>query len=122
MKLKKSLFIQTLSTKQIITNIDIPSCRNCIYFTPSIGSYSYATATGKCFKFGNKNIISGQINYDYANLHRTDNKKCDNEGKYFIKDKNINTNLKIFKSIFLHNLPSILFTFSIGSYCIYFIL
>ena len=40
--------------------------------------------------FGAKNIITGEINHDFASLCRYDNTKCSMDGKYF-KEK-INKN------------------------------
>jgi hypothetical protein len=36
-----------------------------------------------CEKFGNKNIITDKITYDYADLCRQSDTKCGEEGKYF---------------------------------------
>jgi hypothetical protein len=37
----------------------------------------------KCSQFGNKDAVSGEIKYDYADLSRTYENKCGLEGKYF---------------------------------------
>jgi hypothetical protein len=41
------------------------------------------TTLGKCNLFGEINIISGEVEYDYASLVRMSESKCGNKGKYF---------------------------------------
>ena len=63
-----------------IKNINNPSCKNCIYFQPSV-DYEF----GKCKLFGNKNIISDKITNNYARDCRNDENKCGIKGKFFNK-------------------------------------
>jgi hypothetical protein len=81
----------------IIKNINIPSCRNCIHYKPSLYNDFSSTVT-KCHYFGTKNIHTDVITYDYADLCRNDENKCGLSGKYFTEYSNIE-----FK-IILHNL------------------
>jgi len=60
-----------------------------------------------CEKFGNKNIITDKITYDYADLCRQSDTKCGEEGKYFEKEPYIG--LKIFKHTVISNIPLTLF-------------
>jgi len=53
--------------KKFIKNHDKPLCKNCKF---------YRTVNNKCTKFGNTNLISGSINYEYAYYCRTDKTKC----------------------------------------------
>jgi hypothetical protein len=78
--------LSMIKSENFIKNINIPSCRNCIYFKPhALNDY---IELSKCQKFGDKDIISGKIDYDYADHCRKDDTKCGNEAKYFEKDEN----------------------------------
>ena len=88
--------------KQIIKNIELPSCRNCIYYKPySLGDYTSDLSNSK--KFGTKNILTDKITYDYADLCRRDEDKCGKEGKYFEEEKNVD--LKILNHKIVQNIP-----------------
>jgi hypothetical protein len=97
------------NSEKIIKNINIPSCRNCIYYKPET-HYDFESELNKCEKFGEKNIISNKILYDFANSCRNDELKCGKEGKHFQQEENIHE--KIFKHSFNKNLP-FLFIFSL---------
>lgn len=67
---------------QIITNGNAPACKDCLYFK-KIGVNNYFQS--KCFKFGTKDLLSGIINYEYAeNVRNVHNNKCGIQGKHFI--------------------------------------
>jgi hypothetical protein len=51
--------------------------------TDFTGSYN------KCNKFGEKDITTNKISFDYADVCRKNEKKCGREGKYFLLEKNI---------------------------------
>ena len=95
------LLFGVINSKKLITNIDLPSCRNCVHFNPSWTSMDFTSSLTKCNKFGNKNIITDEITYDYADLCRDNEEKCGKEGKYYEKDNNIN--LKIIKHKLISN-------------------
>ena len=57
----------------------------------------------KCNKFGDKNIVTDKITYDFADQSRNDESKCGKEGKYFIEEPNIN--MKVLKYSVLKNMP-----------------
>ena len=80
----------------IITNKDIPSCRNCIYYKVEFYS-DYNSQINKCLYFGKKNIETDIIKYDFAGLCRMDENQCGLSGKYFQEDPNIGV------KILLHN-------------------
>jgi hypothetical protein len=78
-----SLFSFLLNDPNII-NDNLPSCSRCIhykkYYFPFV---PLNNNLGKCSKFGERNIITGQINYEYAEYVRKDEKKCGTIGKLF---------------------------------------
>ena len=96
MFLKFFLMLYMIDAK-IIKNINVPSCRNCIYYKPSYYN-DFSSTINKCEYFGTKDIHTNIINYDYADLCRADENKCGLDGKYFIEEKNIES------KIFLHNI------------------
>lgn len=86
----------------IIKNANLPSCRNCVHYTPP--NYSeYSSDLSRCKYFGTKCIQTDEINYDFASHCRRDEEKCGLEGKYFEEEKNVE--LKIFTHSFTKNLP-----------------
>ena len=105
MKILYLLFI-IVNSEKIIKNINIPSCRNCIHYKPSYFSNEFSASFNKCDKFGEKNIITNEITYDYADTCRRDEDKCGDEGKYFELEKNIE--LKIFIHQIISIIPSII--------------
>jgi len=99
------LLFTLVNSKQIIKNINVPSCRNCIYYKPPYYS-DYSTSISKCNKFGTKDVITDTIVYDFADMSRQNENKCGNEGKYFELEKNVE--FKIFMHQIIKNLPNIL--------------
>jgi len=91
-----------INSENLIKNINIPSCKNCIHFKPYVNT-DYYNELSKCQKFGKKDIISGKINYDYADNCRKDENKCGNEAKYFVKDDNVD--IKYIYYAIIANLP-----------------
>jgi len=72
MNLKLLLFVPN------IKNAKYPACKNCVHY---IEHTDYTLS--KCAFFGEKNLITGEIKYNYADLTR--NNECDISGKYFEK-------------------------------------
>jgi hypothetical protein len=99
------LLFTIVDSNQIIKNINVPSCRNCIYYKPPYYS-DYSSSVGKCNKFGTKDVITDKIVYDFADMSRTNENKCGNEGKYFELEKFVE--FKIFMHQLIKNLPNIL--------------
>ena len=100
------LFIKQLNAvkvpnKSIIENINVPSCRNCIYYKPSVFGDEFSSTFSRCEKFGEKNIITNEIRYDYAESCRNNELKCGKEGKYFEEETSINR--KIIKNFIIKN-------------------
>ena len=92
MKICKPFLLHMTNSEQIIKNINLPSCRNCVYYKPDSLEF---TSYGKCEKFGIKNIVTNKISYSFAESNRYDENMCGKDGKYFEEEKNIN--LKILK-------------------------
>lgn len=67
----------------IIKNNNLPICKNCIYFI----QYKHQNQghLDRCAYFGEKNIISGEINYDFADHCRLDENRCGINATYFQK-------------------------------------
>ena len=108
-----NLLLVVANSDKIIKNINIPSCKNCVYFKPNYSFKDFASTFNECEKFGEKNIITNQIEYNYVDQCRKDELLCGAEAKYFIEEKNIN--LKILKHRIFWGLPiisPIIFTIS----------
>lgn len=64
-----------------IRNKELPICSKCIHFIEYTNNYPYDPIPsneqyGKCNKFGEVNMITGEIDYDLASDCRLDNSKC----------------------------------------------
>ena len=77
------LFLEN-NTSEMIRNKNIPSCINCKFSQNSLltGSNTFL----RCNKFGEKDIITDKISYDFADSCRNNEKKCGMEGKYYEED------------------------------------
>jgi len=67
-----------------IKNSNYPICKSCAYFLNPVdetkrGSYEF----GKCNLFGVQNVVSGEIKYEFAEICRTNQYKCNMTGKYY---------------------------------------
>jgi hypothetical protein len=85
--------INLAKSEKIIRNMNIPSCKNCIHFNHNIYNNSFSSSLNKCEKFGEKDIVTDKITYDFADSCRNDESKCGKDGKYFEEDKNVNLKL-----------------------------
>ena len=84
------VFYNTHIPNQIIINGSYPNCKDCIYFKQNINTdntIDYNKST--CLKFGNKNLINGDITYEYAKDIRISN-KCGPTGLNFLKFEDYN--------------------------------
>jgi len=94
--MKKSVWLLTLlppistenTVKPIIKNINFPACKNCLYFKPE-NHLEFTSVLNRCEKFGEKDIITDKIKYDFVGMCRSNESKCGFEGKYFEEEKNI---------------------------------
>lgn len=83
MKILYIIFFTFVTSEQIIKNVNLPICKNCKFYKPDPTYY-----LSRCEKFGEKNIFTGKITYDYASLMRNSESDCGQEGKYFELEKN----------------------------------
>ena len=80
-----------LSTEKIfIRNKVLPICSNCLHFIEHTNNYPYDSIPndelyGRCKKFGEMNLISGEIKYDFAQDCRLNVSKCGNFGSEYTK-------------------------------------
>lgn len=72
-----------------IKNFSLPTCKDCVYYRPheeksdpfKLGDQD------KCLKYGEKNVVTGEINYQYADIVRKQDSQCGITGKNFIQKK-----------------------------------
>ena len=100
------LFPMTTSCEKTIRNINIPSCKKCIHFIPAPYNFDFTTNYNRCAKFGEKDIITDKINYDFAELCRPDETKCGKEGKYFEEEENLDMKIFVHKTIYFFTIIS----------------
>lgn len=123
--LKYLFLLFVVNSEKIIKNIKIntikdinyPSCRNCVYYKPSPFSKDYGASISTCEKFGEKNIITGEITYNYVDSSRNNELKCGKEGKYFEEERNLN--MKIFTHVFITTIPNIIIVSLLVSLLVY---
>ena len=75
------LIRQFCSGKIYIRNKTLPICSNCLHFVEHTNNYPYDPIPrneqyGKCKKFGELNMITGDIEYDLASNCRLNDSKC----------------------------------------------
>jgi hypothetical protein len=78
------LFIRNTHSLQNIQNVHLPVCKKCAFFIPHIVSNADTKRLGKCAKFGEMDIITGEITYYYADLCRNNESKCGIEGNEYV--------------------------------------
>lgn len=85
---KMNLF-KTGKVSSFIRNANANLCVNCTHFIRhpesqfSNSQSKVENTLSRCKLFGEMNIISGELEYDYAIIVRTSDNKCGNSGKYF---------------------------------------
>jgi len=62
---------------QFIKNTIRPICKECIYYKKQM------LLSGKCTKYGTKNLVTGEIKYGAAEMCRKIDTKCGANGKHF---------------------------------------
>ena len=92
----------------MIRNVDKKTCSQCIHF-----SRNPISSLNECMKFGEKNLISGHISYDFAGSCRHDETKCGVYGKYFIQESN-GIQKRIFYSLKYNGMKMIQFIVVVG--------
>ena len=63
-----------------IVNLKQPKCIDCSFFLKQT-----PLDMSKCYRFGNADLVTGIIKYDYADFCRINPDMCGVEGKYFDK-------------------------------------
>ena len=76
--------------KIFIRNKGVPICSKCLHFIEHTNNYPYDPIPsdkqyGKCKKFGEINMITGEIEYDLARNSRLDDNKCGHFGSEYTK-------------------------------------
>lgn len=75
-----------LSGKCFIRNTELPTCRNCVYFIEHTYPYDPIPSDyGKCKKFGEVDLVTGAIEYDFAKSCRDNIDKCGKHGSQYQK-------------------------------------
>jgi hypothetical protein len=65
---------------QFITDVHKRSCSECVFYVIPKWSNGYVS---RCTKFGKKDVITGKIDFDMAELCRLNKNKCGEHGRYF---------------------------------------
>lgn len=78
-----------LKASSHIKNMDLPACVDCVHYLEYYQQTPYDDIErGKCKLFGKKHLITGQIDYYYAEECRMDDKyRCGEKGFFFEKLK-----------------------------------
>jgi hypothetical protein len=96
-KMIRLLYTSTIVSpikNQFIKNVELPVCKTCVHFKPyDANELNYNLGT--CGKFGNKDIVSGEIKYVFAKSCRIDDDQCGKNGTHFeSKNNNISVTKK----------------------------
>jgi hypothetical protein len=105
--------INKINGTPIIKNNHIPACKNCKFFTP-MQYNDFDSDMNRCEKFGEKDIITGKIEYDFVSSCRKDEDKCGLDGKLF--EEEVNLDIKKIKHTLQHHSGIVYLGFLILSY------
>jgi hypothetical protein len=83
------LLNQNHLSDKFIKNVDLPSCKKCIHYLPSVSNLDFDSTLNRCSKFGEKDMITDKIKYDFAESCRRDVEKCGEKGEYFEEEPNL---------------------------------
>jgi hypothetical protein len=88
--IKKCVNAPFSTEKTFIKNTELPICANCVHFIEHKNNYPYdplpnAAQQGRCKKFGEVNMITGLIDYDFAKYCREDLNKCGKSGSEYVE-------------------------------------
>ena len=102
---------QSCTRTPLIRNMEFPICMNCIHFIQNhpnakrsldlslrnvekqsfsdqhANNYPNSGLYGKCKQFGEINLVSGEVTYDFASICRDNGKKCGTTGQRY-EEKN----------------------------------
>jgi hypothetical protein len=72
-----------------IKHFSLPVCKDCVYHVSKLGKNDPFKSgdQNKCLKYGEKNVVTGEINYQYADIVRKQDLQCGLTGKHFIQKK-----------------------------------
>ena len=93
------LFFLIPLTYATIKNSQAPICQKCMYYRPNV----FSPSLSKCYQFGKKDLITGEITYEYADLSRMADDKCGLEGRNYYESILI---IQALQFAFIHNLPN----------------
>ena len=68
--------------RSCINNLQYPKCIKCKHF---LSVKPHFRGMSKCYNYGTSNIVTGEIDYDFADTCRNDSDRCGLEAKDFIK-------------------------------------
>lgn len=71
--------IAIVAKVQFIRNAKLPVCFDCLHFVQG------TQKSGRCSKFGEKNVVSGKVTYVNAEEARITENMCSQKGNYFEK-------------------------------------
>jgi len=75
---------KVILSKPVIRNDHIPNCKNCYYFERhELNKDNFDL--GRCRMYGEKDIVSGEITYEYAVHCRKNDAQCGKEGIHFVE-------------------------------------
>jgi hypothetical protein len=72
-----------------IKHFNLPVCKDCVYHRSHQGKIDpfKSGEQDKCLKYGEKNVVTGEINYQYADIVRKQDLQCGIKGKHFLQKK-----------------------------------
>jgi hypothetical protein len=78
-----------INVQGCIRNTELPICSRCLHFIEHTNNYPYDPLPsdrqyGECKKFGEMNLITGEIIYDLAKNCRSDVGKCGKNGSEYL--------------------------------------
>ena len=114
------LFIVFVNCENFIKNVNINSCRNCIHYKAAYHN-DYNSDLNRCAIFGENDIITDEISYNFVKYCRENENECGKKGKYFEEDKFVK--YKIIKHALISNttLQLYILTLITNSYLVYLI-
>ena len=93
------LFLIPLTYATTIKNSQAPICQRCIHYRPNV----FSPSLSQCSQFVTKDVITGEIKYEYADLSRMNDKKCGLEARYYCESILI---IQALQFAFINNLPT----------------
>lgn len=74
--------LNVIFVSRFVRNVQFPSCNTCFFFHQKKTSH-----LKKCSKFGEKDLITGEINYEHALTSRNNENLCGQKGLYYVDIK-----------------------------------